>query len=165
MAAQEEANAELLLSQIKAKLGPNLGPYEESQAASATVASRIRGAELQKLRFRWVHDIQKLETEKIGLNMPPKGKGKGKRAPLTKGKQSGPTQGHPNAVLPKANAACQSPATNDPAGQPPRVPPRGPAEGAEAIRTQPFSKYWRIYCTKRSDLKVRKLYYRLIVTS
>ena len=87
-AATEEANAELFLSQLRARLGSNTDSYDEAQAASATVASRVRGAELQKLRLRWVHDIQRLETEKVGLSIPRKGQGKGKRSPANKGNKS-----------------------------------------------------------------------------
>ena len=129
VAAQEEANAELLLSQIKAKLGPNLGPYEESQAASATVASRIRGAELQKLRFRWVHDIQKLETEKIGLTIPPKGKGRGKKSPQPKGKQSGPTPGTSQRRTAKGKRRLTETGNQRPSGSTTQNAPQGGSRG------------------------------------
>lgn len=79
--ATEESKAEMALSKAKAQLGPNIAAYGEADAASVAVATRVRAAEIQKLRYRWVHDVQRHETEKIGLPLPPKGKGKGKKSP------------------------------------------------------------------------------------
>ena len=79
--ASEEAKAELALSQVKAQLGPNISAFEEADAASVAVATRVRAAEIQKLRYRWVHDVQRHETQKIGLPISPKGKGRGKKTP------------------------------------------------------------------------------------
>ena len=88
-ASQEEANAELYLSQLRANSGNDEEPYEEAQAASATVASRVRGAEIQKLRHRWVHDVQRQEAEKVGLSTSFKGRGKGKKSLPGKGVPKG----------------------------------------------------------------------------
>ena len=79
--ASEEAKAEFALSQAKAQLGPNIAAFEEADAASVAVATRVRAAEIQKLRYQWVHDVQRHETQKIGLPIVPKGKGRGKRNP------------------------------------------------------------------------------------
>ena len=87
----EETKARDALVKLQGILQRDPQAYNDAEAAIATVVSRVKASESQKLRQRWVHDIHRNEAAKVGLTIPrkPKLNGQTSKRPA---KQSPTTQ-------------------------------------------------------------------------
>ena len=59
----------------------DISSYNDAEAAINTVQARKSASGDQKLRKRWVHDVHRNESIKMGLNLSPNSRGTRKTQP------------------------------------------------------------------------------------